>query len=69
MIFNSSSEETLDLGDAMIVLGNSEKVDLLKALACDQGARPYLIDRWLESILNRLYLDSAKRLAHLSQAS
>lgn len=42
MIFNPSSEETLDLGDTMIVLGNSEKVDLLRELACDQGAHAHI---------------------------
>ncbi len=33
MVFNPSSEELLETGDTMIVLGSNEKVDLLKALA------------------------------------
>ncbi|MCK7495870.1 MAG: hypothetical protein MZW92_36575 [Comamonadaceae bacterium] len=37
MIFNPSSDEQLELGDSMIVLGDREKVDKLKLLAKDSG--------------------------------
>lgn len=39
MIFNPGSQETLNLGDTMIVLGNLENVDKLKLLAKDPGER------------------------------
>ena len=39
MVFNPSSEEILELGDTMIVLGSNEKVDLLKDIANDKVGR------------------------------
>lgn len=42
MIFNPSSDEQLELGDSMIVLGDSEKVNKLKILAKDQGERMHV---------------------------
>ena len=42
MIFNPKADEKIDQGDSLIVLGNPEKVDLLKKLACDEGIRLHL---------------------------
>jgi voltage-gated potassium channel len=37
--FNPSSDETLQIGDTMIVLGRQEQVFELRKLACDKGKR------------------------------
>lgn len=37
--FNPNSDETLQVGDTMIVLGRQEQVIELRKLACDQGER------------------------------
>ncbi|MBP1757603.1 MAG: potassium channel protein [Firmicutes bacterium] len=42
MIFNPKADEKIDRGDALIVLGDPEKVDKLKKLACDEGIRLHL---------------------------
>ncbi|MDD2534255.1 MAG: potassium channel protein [Eubacteriales bacterium] len=42
MIFNPTADETIHLGDALIVLGNPDRVDALKKLACDEGVRLHL---------------------------
>jgi voltage-gated potassium channel len=42
MIFNPKADEKIDQGDALIVLGDPEKVDKLKKLALDEGIRLHL---------------------------
>jgi len=42
MVFNPQASESLGAGDALIVLGNPEKVDKLKILAQDEGIRLHL---------------------------
>ena len=42
MIFNPKAEEIIQTGDALIVLGNPDRVDTLKRLACDEGVRIHL---------------------------
>lgn len=37
--FNPSSDEVLEIGDTMIVLGRQEQVIKLRQLACDEGSR------------------------------
>jgi voltage-gated potassium channel len=39
MHFNPGSDEKLEIGDSMIVLGTSEQVASLRKLACDVGDR------------------------------
>ncbi len=42
MIFNPKADESIHAGDALIVLGNPERVDLLKKLAQDEGIRLHM---------------------------
>ena len=42
MVFNPKAEEPIDRGDALIVLGNPDRVDALKKLADDGGVRLHL---------------------------
>lgn len=42
MVFNPSAEELLECGDSLIVLGDMEKVDVLKKMAKDEGERVHI---------------------------
>lgn len=46
--FNPSSDEILEIGDTMIVLGTQDQIKVLRGLACDNGNRIHEIKHQLE---------------------